>query len=874
MIWHSSDKDSVTAFFGTDENSGLSSQKAEELHDLYVEQTVKSKPSFIKLLSAQLNNYIALIMIVAVAFCIVISVVSGSKTWILSAAVAVIIVIDALFNALQQYTADKIKHGVKSTKKSVVKVIRDGKETEIDSDYLVTGDIMLLNAGDYIPADARLLQTANFRCDEYILTGETVDVEKDAYSTFEDIAPLSHRRNMVFEGCSVMHGSAKAIVTDTGTNTEYAKSLKLKKASSNNDSAYKSVVNLINKYSVIISCVTAFIIFLLTVLFNLQQSEMSFSGLVANSFADSLAVVLAAVPEALPATISVILWAAIKKLQRNGNLILKTSTLQNAANISVICADKTGVLTPDNMCVAKVFDGKSICDTESEEPSDTAKAVVKMAMICGNSLDYSDSSSETVEDSSAAALADFCRSFDSVSVDECKNMYPMLASVPFDNEHRMITTVNMINGKYFVISKGSPASLLKCCVNSSDKLNEIAENLADDALRVIAVGIKEIESVPAIPGAAELESGLSLLGFIGLSDTPDAETVKTVEECKNAGIRTVMITGDALPTARAVARRIGILPDNMNSVTGKQIEEMSDAELDLKVNSYSVFARVSPTDRYRIVRALQHNNETVAVTGSRNSDAPVLRKANVGFSPDSNVSDVVCNAADVTSQKLTLKNISDVIKAAKSTYFNVRRVIYYFLSCNIGELLAFFLCTLFFGKPMLLAAQLLWINLITDILPSLSVGLSPTDENAAHIRPQQYKKIFNLRSVISIGIQSIFLCIFSLVAYKTGCRISIECGRTMALGIFGFAEILHILPSYSDKLIINTDLRRQKTVLINVAASVLLMLGVMLLPIKSVLGLTDLTGGQWTTIILMSVILALIDELIKIGFYLYKKFSK
>ncbi len=871
MIWHSSEAQDVVKFLNSDENNGLSAERADELYKLYTFEAAE-KPSLIKIFFSQLKGYLAAIMLISALLSIVLSIVFKTNTWSLSVTAVAVIFLGTAFAAAEQYISEKTKRSVKAQKISSARVIRNGEEITVTSNQVVPGDILILNAGELIPADARLIGAVNFRCDEYVLTGETVDVEKDALMVYEDIAPTNERKNMVFADCCVTHGYAKAVVTDISPNTEANKqrqNLKTGKASGN---AFENTIHFINKYSLIIAGITSTLIFILTILFNLNQ-DLNFSHFVVNTFMNSTAIIVSAIPETLPASIAIILWSAIKNMDNSGNYTPRSSAIEAVSGVSVICAEKTGVLTPNQMTVAKIFDGKKITDLTETLPDEESSAVVKMAMICGNAINFSSNSNEINTDSGDQAIADFCLKHEGLSTTDCLHLYPMVSAVDFDNNHRLITTVNMIGGKHYVITKGAPEALVNACANANPEiLLKISEHLAEDALRVIGVAIKQIDEVPAIPSASELETELSFLGFIGLEDTPDYSTVKTVEQCEKAGIRTVMITGDSLTTAKAIARRIGIFHDSMNAITGEELSLISDEELDRTVNLYSVFARITPNEKYRIIKALQHNNETVAVTGSRNSDAPVLRKAAVGISP-SGATDVVHFASDFSVKDTGIKNIANIIKASKSVFFNIRKIIHYFLSCNIGELLALLLSTLIFGAPALIAAQVLIINFITDVLPAISMSFSPIDSRVIYSRKKEHTKIFPLRAVITIAIQSVTLAVLTLIGFNAGVAASVQHGQTMALAVLGLSQIIHILPSYSERLMINSRLFKYKLIFAQVGISVAILLAIMLSPARALFGLAALTGVQWTTAILLVALFILIDELIKVGFYFYNKFK-
>ncbi|MBQ0084356.1 MAG: cation-transporting P-type ATPase [Clostridiales bacterium] len=872
MIWHSAEKQEILSLFESDEACGLTTEQALKIYKQNSHEIRKTKPSYLKLLGSRLKNYLNIIALIAIIISIIISVISDNNVWIFSVTAAAIILLDNALTAYQEYAAQKIKFNMKYSVTSSVKVIRDGAEQIISSDELVCGDIILLQAGDLIPADARLLESVNLRCDEFVLTHETVDAEKDASSIAEDIAPPSSRKNMLFEGCCITHGTAKAIVTDIGKNTELKKLKKITGASKNTSHSFGNILEFISKYSVIITLVAAFAIFGYTVFSNMLSSS-GFANVVTEAFTNSFIAAIAVIPSALPACVALILSLALKKQERMGNSIAKTSTLEKIAGISIICADKTGVLTPDKMKVSKIFSGKEVCDLSVNSPSPADIAVVKSAMLCGNSINFEDNSFEAARDSGDKALEEFCVTYENLNFADSLNIYPMEASVPFENGRKIITSINMIGGKHYVISKGAPEELLKLCDNvNTEAALKISEEMANDGLRVIAVALKQIEDVPAIPNATELEQNMSFSGFIGLEDIPEPEALHAIEECARLGIRTVIITGDSITTAKAVARRLGLFPDGMQAISGAEIQALTDEELLAKINDYSVFARVSPDDKYRIVKALERSGEKVAVTGFKNSDAPVLRKADVGFTCSNSPSDVVTNAADVILEDIKISNILKVIKSSLGVFYNVKKVFHYFLSCSLGGLLTIFIGALLFSENLFIAPQLLLISLIISMLPAFTMGFSEGKNRSYKNRLQEHKKLFSLDSLISITLQAVSLCAITLIGYSHGQNISEK--QTVAILILALSQILHLLPNSSDKLLINSKISNYVYILGGVAAAIVLLFICLLTPVADCFGFVPLDFEQYSYAIILSLMFVAADILIKIFFAIYRKAVK
>ncbi len=873
MIWHSSDADTVLNFFGTNKDSGLSSQKAEELQLLKTAEFDRPIIKFLKLVLAQLKQSVFIYLTIASVICTALSLMAKTVWWPYLT-VIVMLLIGAVSLSLQEYFTKDARHQVKSIRRCFVDTLRDGEVLHIPSDQLVVGDIIILCVGDYIPVDARLIETVNFRCDEYALTGEIIDVEKDFSAITEDITEIEGRNNMVFAGCSVTHGTAKAVVTDIDNDTEIRRMHLLNKKSDAGDSPFSKTIELVKKYTFIVAAVTAALICIVLILVNLTRVETNFALFLGDTLVNTLPILIAAVPETLPITAALVIWAAMKSLSEKGIIFNKLSSLEKAADISVICADKTGVLTPDDMSVAEIFDGNNI-KSDLDNPGNAALLTAKLALICGNGIDNNLAASNLISDSSGKALFDFCSRFEISDSEQLLNMYPLLAHVPFDNIRQRVTTVNMINGKPVVIVKGAPEKIIPLCKDIDESaLLSVYENMAAKEMRVIAVGYRPISELPAFPVAEELEQNITFAGFIGLLDTPDADIIATVEQCEYAGIKTVMTTGDGEINSKAIARRIGIFHDGLTSITGDNIKKFTDEELYSTVTGYAVFARLDDTDRYRIVKALMHNNETVAVTGSKSTDAPVLRKADIGFAIDETATDVAKNAADIIVSNGRISTLLNVVKNARNIFEEIKRIIYYFISCNLGELLVLFLGALIFSNPILIASQLLLVNLITDILPCIALGLSPADNSVLDTNAKKSRNVFTVKSTITLIIQAAIICILTLIASAIGNTVNTQVAQTMALATLSVLQIVHIFPSYSEKVLIDSNILKHKYIFIGSALCLVLLLIIMLSPLSALFSLAKLTLNQWLLITLFAVIMFAADEIIKIGFKIYYKLKR
>lgn len=856
MIWHSTDKNDVLKFFNVSEKSGLSDEKAELLlNDINREKTDNKFALIAKSVAKQFNNTASIILLVAVILSAIISVITEGAVNFSTLIILAIMALFGIIAACKNYHLEKFNHNISDCKNYTATVIRNGERKIIPAVNLVPGDIICLSAGDLIPADARLIESSNLHCDEYVLTREVVYVDKDSMLLADDISEIKDRKNMVFSGCSVVSGQGIAVVTEVGSATE------LKKQKINSSYLYgdkKSEIASVCRYSGFLISAVCVLIFLLDLIFTGKFSTQNFAVTVINSIINCAAIAIACYPESLPSIISVTSSLGVNKLRGINTFVLNPSAIKKVSEISLICADKGEVFTTDNMSVSKIFDGKKITDIKTGNASASDLSFLKLASLCFN---------ETNTDPTDIALLDFCGKYAGLPKNDILNLYPTLAFIPSSEDRKLLTSVKMINGKPFAIVKGAPEELVKkCCdINESAAL-KISDTLAEEALKVIAVGYKELQDVPAIPNSAELESDLTFAGFIGFETELSANAVSTVKALEKASIRTVMITGDNLITAKAIARRVGILHDNLKAISDEELSKMSDEELDREVTSYAVFARISPQNKFRIIKALQHNNEKTAITGSNAYDAPALRKATVGIALSSSATDVAKDASDLIIENTSLNSILTAIAVCKNTYLSIKRAIHYILSSNLGELLTVLLGLIIFKSPVMLAAQLLLVNLITDTFPALSIGMAPVDT----VKISNGKShIFTMKSSLKLLAEAVLITVISLIGFSYGRKYSTEVAQTCVFAIVGLIQILHIASCYSSSLIIKSGIHKY------IAATAFAGLAVITLllatPLGKLFGIVTLPASCTVKVIILSLIFLLCDELIKFIFNTYKK---
>lgn len=785
MIWHSSSAEDVLNALSVDRRTGLSNGEAEKRLESHGYNTVidAESPSFFRRFLSQLNNKASVALIIISLLSFVITLIYRDNNLFSPLLIIAIVAVNALVGAYHLYSSDHAKSALKGVTSPDATVIREGKLRRIPSEQLVPGDITVLSEGDYITADARIIEATELRCNEAPLTGVSVPVEKQRDSVFEDITPAEQRSNMLFNSCTVVHGNAKAVVVATGLATELGHNTVISRQIGEEELPLQSALDNTSKIinTVVLICCVVF--FLIGMARNFRDTG-HFASTTVHMLVTSAALAVAAIPEGLPAISTIVISLGIERIIRDKIIIKKTRAVELLGKTTVICADKTGVLTHNSMKVNRIYDGTRLVDIEKEQPDERETLILKLAASC----------STLTNDATETAIRRACLEYAAMSENDLANQIPRLNFIPFDPERKTMTTVNMIDGRPFAIVKGAAELLVEKCVgcNKEDILHRNDE-MAREAMRIVCIAMKPLDEIPANPNPEAIERDLIFVGLIGLSDPPRSETITALKNCENAGIRTVMITGDHPLTAAAVARRIGILRDGTELICGSELEKMSDEELADKIERYSVFARISPNDKTRIVKAWQSRGETVAITGDGVEDADALTLADVGCAIGRHGTDVAKGCADIIISNNSFGSVVSAVKESRGLFDNIRKSVCYLFSSNFGELLLFIAAMLFSKNAIapLTAVQLLWINLLTDSAPAISLSFEKAEDAVMkHGAGNGNGKIFNKKSLVSIITEALFIAGMSLIAFFTGGSESTavtSCFATLAL-----IQIFHI----------------------------------------------------------------------------------
>ena len=790
MSPHSQGKDAVLQALSSNAQQGLSPEQAAALLEKHGPNKLKEKKKKTNLqrFIEQFKDVMILILLLAAAVSFVIACVEGDPMEFFEPVLILLIVIlNAIMGMVQESKAEKALDALKNLSAPHARVIRGGKETVIDASQLVPGDIIRLEAGDFIPADARLLQSASLKSEESALTGESVPSEKDADAQVDENAPLGDRSNMVFSGCSVTYGTATAVVTGTGMDTEMGKIAGLLEGEEETQTPLQQKLAQLGKYLGIVALAACAIIFVVGLLSGMEVLEI---------FMTAVSLAVSAIPEGLPAIVTIVLAIGVQRMVKKNALIRRLPAVETLGSASVICSDKTGTLTQNRMTLVKAWrDGAKEPEDISTENSPEIRALLETgALCCNGSVTFKEDGTEQhIGDPTETSILVAAHK-NGISQEKLHKEYPRLAEIPFDSDRKLMTSVNRVGGKTIAIVKGAfDVMASKCVQGDIETARKINDQMSANALRVLAIAYKELEQVPANPTPEELENDLIFLGLVGMIDPPRPEVKVAVATCRQAGIKPVMITGDHVVTASAIAEELGILTEEDKAITGTELDAMSEEQLDQEVEHIAVYARVSPENKIRIVKAWQRKEQVVAMTGDGVNDAPALKAADIGCAMGITGTDVAKGAADMTLTDDNFATIVDAVREGRGIYANIRKVVGFLLGTNIGEVLTVFFAMILWRKTPLLSMQLLWINLVTDSLPAIALGMEAVEDDVMKQKPRSKNEgLFAHGLGIQVCLQGLLFGFLSLCAFVIGESYtgSLAGGQTLAFMVLALTQIV------------------------------------------------------------------------------------
>ncbi len=866
-MWYTLSTKEVGRQMQTNIEFGLNEKQVEDKQNKFGLNKLeeKKKESIIIKFVKQFNDFMIIILIIASIISAVVAKLEGSNDYFDSIIIIAIVVFNAIMGLVQEAKAEKSLEALKKMTAPTCKVKRDGKICTIKSEQIVPGDIVLLEAGNYVPADCRLISSSNLKIEESSLTGETVPVLKDANCMLKEKTALGDMVNMAFSTTIVVNGHGEAIVTETGMNTKVGKIAKMIITNEAPETPIQKKLGEVGKTLGIACLGICLLIFIIGLLKKIEPIEM---------FMTSVGLAVAAIPEGLPAIVTIMLSIGVTKMAKKNSIIRKLPAVETLGSSSVICSDKTGTLTQNKMQVTKIANING--ETNDKE---YIKWLIGMTTMCTDvEISRENGKIELTGEPTEKAIVNKALDEGQNKI-ELYNVMKRVKDIPFDSSRKMMTTIHKIPTGYRVITKGAPDILLKRCNKvyengnvttldySKTKLIENQNNkMADEALRVLAIAYLDIPSLPSKIDSENIEKNLIFIGLIGMIDPPREGVKEAVTTCKKAGIKTVMITGDHIITAKAIAKDLGILRGSDLAITGEELDKIPQSILQKNIMNYSVFARVTPEHKVRIVKAYQSTGAVVAMTGDGVNDAPALKNADIGIAMGKNGTDVAKNAADMVLTDDNFVTIVEAVKQGRNIFDNIKKAVHFLIATNIGEIVTIFLGLLLGLKSPLLAIQLLWINLVTDSLPAIALGLEKPEADIMNKKPRDNKKgIFADGLWQKIIAEGIMLGALTLVAFSLGNYLyGIEVARTMAFVSLGLLELIHSFNIKSDESIFKVGLFENKYLMGAFILGAILQVVVVVIPsVAEIFKLVPLTQTQWLYTFGISILPLIIIELQK-----------
>lgn len=867
-MWYTLSTKEVEKQMQTNIEFGLNEKQVEDKQNKFGLNKLeeKKKESIVIKFIKQFNDFMIIILIIASIISAAVARLEGSNDYFDSIIIIAIVVFNAIMGLVQEAKAEKSLEALKKMTAPTCRVKRNGKISTIKSEQIVPGDIVLLEAGNYVPADCRLISSSNLKIEESSLTGETVPVLKDANCMLKEKTALGDMVNMAFSTTIVVNGHGEAIVTDIGMNTKVGKIAKMIITNEAPETPIQKKLGEVGK-SLGIACLgICLLIFVIGILKKIEPIEM---------FMTSVGLAVAAIPEGLPAIVTIMLSIGVTKMAKKNSIIRKLPAVETLGSSSVICSDKTGTLTQNKMQVTKIANING--ETNDKE---YIKWLMGMATMCTD-VEISKENGKMELTGEPTEKAIVSKALDEgQNKNELYNVMKRVKDIPFDSSRKMMTTIHKMPNGYRVITKGAPDVLLKRCNKVYDNGNvttldysktKLIENqnnkMADEALRVLAIAYLDIPNLPSKIDTETVEKNLIFIGLIGMIDPPREGVKEAVVTCKKAGIKTVMITGDHIITAKAIAKDLGILRGSDLAITGEELDKIPQAVLQRNIMNYSVFARVTPEHKVRIVKAYQSTDAVVAMTGDGVNDAPALKNADIGIAMGKNGTDVAKNAADMVLTDDNFVTIVEAVKQGRNIFDNIKKAVHFLIATNIGEIVTIFLGLVLGLKSPLLAIQLLWINLVTDSLPAIALGLEKPEADIMDKKPRDSKKgIFADGLWQRIITEGTMLGILTLVAFSVGNYLyDIEVGRTMAFVSLGLLELVHSFNIKSEESIFKVGLFENKYLLGAFILGALLQIVVVVIPsVAEVFKLVPLTQVQWMYTFGISILPLVIMEIQKV----------
>ena len=838
---------------------GLTELEAEKRKNKYGKNILVEgkKESRLEKFFSQFKDIMILVLFISAVISFIISYIN-KESYVDSIAIIAIVFINAILGFVQEIKADKALESLKNLQSKTTKVKRDGNIIVVNTEDVVKGDILLLEAGDTVPADARIIYASAFKCDESSLTGESFALLKNDVALKGEV-PLAERTNMIYSGTNVVYGKCTAVVTDIGMDTEFGKIAKSLSETKKEITPLEKKINGISKFLSLIIVIIILVMFLIGIIRGMNITTVIML---------SISLAVAAIPEGLPAVITITLSLGVSSMAKKRAIVRKLSSVETLGCTEVICSDKTGTITQNKMTVVKIYFDNKIQYVSEELDS-------KMLEIMALNNDSTKYKKEFVGDPTEIALYELCE-LKKHKVKDIRDRYPRIAEIPFDSERKMMSTIHISTEGLKLYTKGSFDSIIECCSmiyengkveKLTDKrkkeLKNIEKELSSKAYRILAYSYKDIENDYKLDSS--LEKNLIFLGLSCMIDPPREDVKEAIKSCISAHIKPVMITGDSLDTAKAIAKDIGILKKDSEALTGSDLDKMTQQELNKNIANYSVYARVSPMNKVAIVKAWQSNGKIVAMTGDGVNDAPAIKEADIGVGMGITGTEVSKSVSNIVLADDSFSTIVTAVKEGRRIFDNIRNVLVYLLTGNIAEILIVFIGMLF-GKEIFLPVQLLYINLITDSIPAIALAFEKeTDDVMKRDVRKNESSFFTQFLITKIAFAAILKSITILSIYFiSNCIWGINIATTMTFLTLIVIEMLFALSCKNlKKSILNKQLFNNSYMNKSLIGIIILQLIVFLTPIKRIFNIVNISFYQVIICILISILVFIIDELFK-----------
>ena len=859
-MFHDKPHSETLRALNVDKQSGLRTSQIATIQEQYGKNQLeeRKRKNWILRFLAQFNDFMIFILLAAAALSFVLGM--GEGEYIDSVIIVFIVMLNAILGMVQESKAERALDALKTISAPRSKVLRDGKVSIVPTQELVPGDIVLIEPGSFIPADARLIESYNLKIDESALTGESVPAEKDSDAIAHKNAPLGDRLCMVYSGTSVVMGKGRAVVTATGMDTELGKIAGLV----SQDAPQTPLQIRLDKTGKLLG-IGAIAICILIFTMGVAQGVPMFT-----MFMTSISLAVAAIPEGLPAIVTITLALGVVRMARRNAIIRKLPAVETLGSANIICSDKTGTLTQNKMKVVDIRGRLPLKATSKHR-----QRVLEYAVLCNDAVLERDGT--VIGDPTETALVQGAQ-VANISKNEMDTLYPRVGVIPFDSKRKLMTTVHKTPVGYISITKGAPDYIMNLCnymydqgevpmsVGYKKEIHAQNDTMAKNALRVIAVSYRLYDTMPKV--GEHLERGLTFLGLVGIIDPPREEAYEAVRICKQAGIKPVMITGDHITTAVAIARELGIMGDGDKAITGAGIDAMSEEELEDTIDQYSVFARVNPMHKMAIVQAYQSHGNIVAMTGDGVNDAPALKAADIGCAMGTGT-DVAKGAADMVLVDDNFATIVEAVKEGRGIYLNIKKAIHFLLSSNVGEIVAILAALMLGWQTPLLAIHLLWINLVTDSLPAIALGLEKPAKDIMSHPPQRAGASFFANGLWQrIATEGLMIGLLAIIAFGIG-RVyfdgegSFIISRTMAFATLSISQLFHAFNVRSEVSVFKSNIRGNMYLVGAFFAGIALQVSVVQSPLHTMFRVVPLEMMQWGVVFGLSFIPILVVELQK-----------